>query len=161
AERVGGGFGRDGVRDDPGRPLHAELLTDQWDDLPVPVVVGLPAAIERAGVERDAVGRIVEKAAKTSDQVDEERGELGERLAADRPEVRGVDRREDPGFVRMLRRVRREGDASRTLCNHPGPEVELLGELVAERAALLLAVVALGARQLLLDALRGERRRDD
>ena len=68
-------LGGDGVREDARRPLHAELVAEVRHDLPVPVELGAIAAVERARVQRDAVGGIVAGLAEPRQRVDEQLGQ--------------------------------------------------------------------------------------
>ena len=63
----------------PGRPLHAELVPEVRHDLPVPVELRLVAAVERPGVQRDAVGGSSSAARRRAERVDQQLGERAER----------------------------------------------------------------------------------
>ena len=93
AQASRGVLGRHRIREDSRRPFHAELVAEVRDDLPVPVELGAIAAVERAGVQRDAVGRVVAGLAEARQRVDEQLGQRLERLVGDRAEVGLVRRR--------------------------------------------------------------------
>ena len=132
AQGARGVLGRHRVREDAGRPLHPELVPEVRDDLPVPVELGLVAAVERAGVERDAVGRVVEDARRRASASTSSSASGGEPSSGTVPKSAACARH-DPGLVRILEANGAKLTKSRSLRDEARARAQLLGQLVAER----------------------------
>src|SRR5262249_61068205 len=84
-----------------------------------------------------------------------------EGVVGDRAETGPVGQWADPRLVGIRRSEGREAREVAALTDHALLCSHGLRQLVAEGAALLVAEVLARSRELLLDALRGERRGDD
>ena len=123
-------------------------------DLPVPVVGGVHAFLQRSGVEDEVVGRPVQAGREL-------RQDLAKRLRRRRdidrgrlPEVGLVPPRDDPGLERRPRRVRREGHARVVLPDEPVGPARFVADESAERALAFADDEPGGAAELLGDPVR-------